>query len=306
MVSLNQPVNDDKITDISFYLQLIERLRNESGSLKTNTKLATHPYLQAAKEGQLSLAQRRAFVGEQYTIQYSDACSFAVLAGHTNFRPKSLSVASVPSPSPPTTIDERDNSEPNIFRFLLGGEIYASKLLLDHAKSVGFDSEDEGDLRRYPVTAKAQAYPSYWARIALAGNRGAGAAVSKHHFIRIREFSFILDSYIIAISSRTFVTLLVILQKACAVNFPAWGKMCSDLLEALRNRPEYGYSTMSDDDASTALAFVDFFACPIEKLDEMAASTMLKGNVSYEDVVTEVRLLQEYEILFWDSIYEAS
>jgi len=267
MASLNQPVDDDKI-GISFYLQLIERLRNESCSLKTNTKLATHPYLQAAKEGQLSLAQRRAFVGEQYSIQYSDACSFAVLAGHTNFRPKSLSVASVPSPSPPTTINERDNSEPNIFRFLLGGEIYASKLLLDHAKSVGFDSEDEDDLRRYPVTAKAQAYPSYWARIALAGNRGAGAA-------------------------------------ACAVNFPAWGKMCSDLLEALRNRPEYGYSTMSDDEASTALAFVNFFACPIEKLDEMAASTMLKGNVSYEDVVTEVRLLQEYEILFWDSIYDA-
>lgn len=183
MASLNQPVDYDKSTrDISFYLHLIERLRNESCSLKTNTKLATHPYLKAAKEGKLSLAQRRAFVGEQYSIQYSDACSFAVLAGHTNFRPRSLSVA-----SPPTSITESEKSQPDIFQFLLGGEIYASKLLLDHAKSVGLDSEDEGDLRRYPVTAKAQAYPSYWARIALTGNRGAGAAVSDH-IIRIRNW----------------------------------------------------------------------------------------------------------------------
>jgi hypothetical protein len=81
--------------------------------------------------------------------------------------------------------------------------------------------------------------------------------------------------------------------------------MCSDLLNALQNQPEYGYSTMGDDDASTSLAFVKFFASPIEKLDEMAAIVMMEENVSYEDVVTEVRLLQEYEILFWDSIYDA-
>lgn len=173
---------------ISFYLEILDRLRNEGFNLETNEKLAIHPYLIAAKEGTLSLAQRRAFVGEQYSVQYSDACSFAKLAGHENFRPKSLSVASVPSA--PTTIitnegssekssnDENNEIQPDLFQFLLGGEVYASKLLLDHAKSVGFENEDEGDLRRYTVTAKAQAYPSYWARIALAGNRGAGAAVS--------------------------------------------------------------------------------------------------------------------------------
>ena len=64
--------------------------------------------------------------------------------------------------------------------------------------------------------------------------------------------------------------------------------MCADLLDALQNQSEYGYSAMSDDDASTSLAFVNFFASPIEKLDEMAAIVMMEENISYEDVVTEV------------------
>ena len=89
------------------------------------------------------------------------------------------------------------------------------------------------------------------------------------------------------------------------MNFPAWGRMCAELLEALRSRPEYGYSTMSDDEASSSLAFINFFANPIEQLDEMAATIMMEENVSFEDVVTTVRLLQDYEIFFWDAIFDA-
>ncbi len=269
MTIQNQTEETNQERDLSFYLGMLERLRTESFNLKTNEALATHPYLTAAKEGNLTLAQRRAFVGEQYAIQYSDACSFALLAGHENFRPPSLSAASVPeAPTNSKKEDSSSDSLPDIFQFLLGGEIYASQLLLDHAKSVGFDDGEEG-LRKFPVTARGQAYPSYWARIALAGKRGAGAA-------------------------------------ACAVNFPAWGKMCSELSEALRSRPEYGYNAMEDDEASSSLAFIDFFGTPIEKLDEMAAAVMMQESASYSDVVTEVRLLQEYEILFWDSLYKAS
>lgn len=267
--------HDDGNKDIPFYIKMLDRLRKETFNLDTNKALATHPYLLAAKDGTLTLASRQAFVGEQYAIQYSDACSFAHLAGHEDFRPKSLSEASVP-PAKIKTIrshnGKQENVEtkttlPDIFQFLLGGEIYASKLLLDHAKSVGLESE-ENDLEMYPITARGQAYPSYWSRIALAGNRGAGAA-------------------------------------ACAVNFPAWGKMCAELSEALRNRPEYGYASMSDDEASMSLAFINFFADPIEKLDEMAAMVMMEENVSYEEVVTKVRLLQAYEIMFWDSLFDA-
>lgn len=272
MTTLNQTDDDNTNRDLYFYLAMLERLRIESFNLETNEKLATHPYLIAAKEGKLTLAQRRAFVGEQYAIQHSDACSFARLAGHEDFRPKSLSGTSVPpavvvGSDKPNDDDGKDETIPDIFQFLLGGEIYASQLLLNHAKSVGYESEED-DLRRYPVTARGQAYPSYWARIALAGNRGAGAA-------------------------------------ACAVNFPAWGKMCAELSESLRSRPEYGYAAMGNDEASTSLAFVNFFATPIEKLDEMAATVMMEGNVSYDEVVTEVRLLQAYEILFWDALYDA-
>eukprot|EP00536_Pseudo-nitzschia_multiseries_P000728 jgi/Psemu1/282532/fgenesh1_pg.9_\ len=256
---------DDGSRNISFYLEMLERLRSESFNLETNKALATHPYLTAAKEGKLTLAQRRAFVGEQYAIQYSDACSFARLAGHDGFRPESLCVATVPPPK--NCEDSNDETLPDIFQFLLGGEIYASQLLLDHAQSLGSEN-DEILLRNYPITARGQAYPSYWARIALAGNRGAGAA-------------------------------------ACAVNFPAWGTMCADLSEALRNRPEYGYDSMSEEEASAALAFINFFGTPIENLDDMAATVMMKEKVSYEEVVTEVRLLQAYEILFWDSVYDS-
>mmetsp|Transcript_8301 Transcript_8301/g.20512 ORF Transcript_8301/g.20512 Transcript_8301/m.20512 type:complete len:260 (-) Transcript_8301:4966-5745(-) len=258
MTTQNESIDSKK--RLSFYLQMLERLRTESFNLETNEKLATHPYLTAAKEGKLTLAQRRAFAGEQYAIQYSDACSFASLAGHDLFRPESLCVARVPPP-------KNDEPVPDIFQFLLGGEVYASQLLLDHAKSLSFE-KGEISLRNYPITARAQAYPSYWARIALAGNRGAGAA-------------------------------------ACAVNFPAWGSMCAELSDALRSRPEYSYDSMSEEEASTALAFITFFGTPIENLDEMAASVMMKENVSYDDIVTEVRLLQSYEILFWDSVYDA-
>lgn len=252
----NTTDNTNQKRDLSFYLQLLEQIRTEKFNQTTNEALANHPYLVAAKEGKLTLAQRRAFVGEQYAIQYSDACSFARLAGHDNFRPASLAVASVPEAN-------NESNETDLFQFLLGGELYASKLLLAYAKSVGIGEED---LKQFPVTAKGQAYPSYWARLALARNRGAGAA-------------------------------------ACAVNFPAWGKMCAELSQSLKSRPEYGYEAMPEKEVSEALAFVDFFGSPIENLDEMAARVMMEENVSYEDIVTEVRLLQEYEILFWDSVY---
>ena len=246
--------------DVSHYLKILDRLRNEPFNEATNLTLASHPYLVAAKEGKLTLQQRQAFVGEQYAIQYSDACSFATLAGHDRFQPATLSEAKVPDP-----VQQKDRTTvPDLFQFLLGGEIYASKLLLDHAKTVGMDTE--AALQNYPVTAQAQGYPSYWARLALSKNRGAGAA-------------------------------------ACATNFPAWGKMCKELSEALKTRPEYGYA--DDPQVQTSLAFIDFFATPIENLDEMASAVMQQEQTSYEDVVTAVRLLQEYEVMFWDAIYEA-
>ena len=70
----------------------------------------------------------------------------------------------------------------------------------------------------------------------------------------------------------------------------------------MKTRPEYGY--VEDPQVAKSLAFIDFFATPIDNLDEMAAAVMQQEKTSYEDVVLAVRLLQEYEVMFWDAIYE--
>ena len=247
-------------------IEIIQRLRNEPFNKDTELKLQSHPYLMAAEDGSLTLSQRQAFAREQYFVQLSDARSFAVLAGHDNFVTTSLAGASVPEP-----IEQYDNNteEIDLFQFLLGGEVYAASLLLAYAKSVGLDENALRMPRKsgYQLSPKSQAYPSYWARLALSGKkkgRAAGAA-------------------------------------ACAVNFPAWGKMCHRLLEALGvTGNNYTYEGMEDE----RLAFIKFFATPIERLDKMAADIIDKEGVPYEDLVEHVRLLQEYEIMFWDGIFE--
>eukprot|EP00579_Thalassiosira_antarctica_P000194 CAMPEP_0201867938 /NCGR_PEP_ID=MMETSP0902-20130614/2020_1 /ASSEMBLY_ACC=CAM_ASM_000551 /TAXON_ID=420261 /ORGANISM="Thalassiosira antarctica, Strain CCMP982" /LENGTH=243 /DNA_ID=CAMNT_0048393207 /DNA_START=108 /DNA_END=839 /DNA_ORIENTATION=+ len=238
-------------------IQIIHKLREESFNKETERRLQSHPYLKAAEDGTLTLPQRQAFVREQYSIQLSDATSFAFLAGHRDFAPSSLTGITVPEQ--PTASSGSPQEVDDLFQFLLGGEVYASSLLLAYAKAVGLD---EKALRSSDRCCKAQAYPSYWARLALSGQRAAAAA-------------------------------------ACAVNFPAWGAMCGSLLESLGGG-NYNYAGVDDE----GLAFIKFFATPIEELDRMAASIIDKEGVSYEDLVEPVRLLQEYEIMFWDAIFE--
>lgn len=227
-------------------LQMLERLRQEPFNVETERKLEQHKYIEAAEHGALSIGQLRAFAHEQFSIQRSDAISFASLAGHVGFHPLTLTGTKPP-----------EGNADDLFHFLLGGEIYASSLLLQHAKSLGIETEE--CLGSYACSAKAQGYPSYWARLALANQRAAGAA-------------------------------------ACAVNFPAWGRMCGKLADALKDKYE-----MNEE----SLAFIQFFASPIENLDAMAAKVMDDANVSYEELLEPVRLLQAYEVLFWDACYEA-
>lgn len=243
-------------------MEIIQKLRNEQFNIETTQILTSHPYLIAAKNGSLTLAQRRAFVQQQYHIQLSDAKSFAVLAGHFDFNPKKLTDATVPNESN----DDTSSSVPNLFQFLLGGEIYASALLL---KCASFLNQTEIDLQTSPMDAKAQGYPSYWARLALSKSKAAGAA-------------------------------------ACAVNFPVWGHMCHMLHDALLENQVYGYRNDNDgSDTVEGLEFIKFFATPIDNLDEMAADIIEKENVSYDKLIQHVRMLQEYEVLFWDACYEA-
>mmetsp|Transcript_22650 Transcript_22650/g.31623 ORF Transcript_22650/g.31623 Transcript_22650/m.31623 type:complete len:259 (+) Transcript_22650:125-901(+) len=252
-------------------LEILQKLREEHFNKETERLLESHPYLKAAKDGTLTLSQRRAFAREQYSIQLSDATSFAFLAGHKTFSPATLAGAKVPDPvKSSASSKEESGTTADLFQFLLGGEVYAAPLLLAYAKSVGLDGEaslqqsSNVNSDQYLISAKAQAYPSYWARLALSGQRAAGAA-------------------------------------ACAVNFPAWGDMCRRLSEALSSNSEYGYTDGANDEG---LAFINFFASPIEDLDLMAAAIIEEEGTSYEELVEPVRLLQEYEIMFWDAIFE--
>jgi hypothetical protein len=238
---------------------ILDRLKTETFNQETERLLANHPYLKAAEKGLLTIGQRRAFAQEQYAIQLSDATSFARLAGHSDFTPSSLSNVKTPEP----IITPADGST-DLFQFLLGGEVFASSLLLDYATGVGLD---ERDLSSYQPCHKAQLYPTYWSHMSLSNKRAAGAA-------------------------------------ACAVNFTAWGGMCRRLYEALR-KPELNYGYISDEnEIDSGLAFVNFFATPIDGLDQMAAAIIEEENASYEDIVEHVKMLQKYEVMFWDSIFE--
>ena len=269
-------------------LALIARLRKEDFNRITEEKLASHPYLQAAKTDSLTPAQKEAFAVEQYAIQRSDAISFAHLAGHGHFQPKSLASAVVPTD--PEVVypklyhnnnKDKDCYYPDLFQFLLGGEVYAASLLLDHARLfLGMDGEEDLRRRRRQTSPMAQAYASYWARLALNHQRAAGAA-------------------------------------ACAVNFPAWGRMCQQLCIAYRNNNN---NKLEKEEWDKALAFIQFFATPIDNLDEMAAAIIMQeynddddnaassanSILSYEEIAEHVRQLQGCELMFWDACYSAS
>jgi 16S rRNA C1402 (ribose-2'-O) methylase RsmI len=69
-------------------------------------------------------------------------------------------------------------------------------------------------------------------------------------------------------------------------------------LDALKNKDAYEH----DDEG---LAFIKFFATPIEDLDLMAAKFIEEeDDVYYEKLKRTVRLLQHYEIMFWDAIFQ--
>uniref|UniRef100_A0A7S1X350 Thiaminase-2/PQQC domain-containing protein n=1 Tax=Tetraselmis chuii TaxID=63592 RepID=A0A7S1X350_9CHLO len=86
---------------------------------------------------------------------------------------------------------------------------------------------------------------------------------------------------------------------ACAVNFPCWGAQCRRLHTALLTiNGSHGPCVAED------VAFLDFFATPLDGLDEMAAACLQEDDeVRVDDVTTAVRLLQACEVMFWDSVY---
>ena len=87
---------------------------------------------------------------------------------------------------------------------------------------------------------------------------------------------------------------------AYLVNFPAWGQTCGRLSRALQAR----YGLREPD-----VAFFDLFASPVAGFEEQALAVIEHGldyGVDPRLVRRAARLLQSYELLFWDTLHAAS
>jgi pyrroloquinoline quinone (PQQ) biosynthesis protein C len=86
---------------------------------------------------------------------------------------------------------------------------------------------------------------------------------------------------------------------AYVVNFRAWGENCARLARSLRRR--YGLG-------GEQVAFLELFADPAPEFEERALVVIDAGlarGVPERLVRRAPRLLQGYEVLFWDTLHEA-
>jgi thiaminase len=87
---------------------------------------------------------------------------------------------------------------------------------------------------------------------------------------------------------------------AYLINFPAWGEMCGRMSRALQRR--YGFGAAD-------VAFFDHFATPPPNAEADALAVIEGGLAAGADpllVRRAVRLLQGYELMFWDTLHAAS
>ncbi len=87
---------------------------------------------------------------------------------------------------------------------------------------------------------------------------------------------------------------------AFLVNLPAWGSSCARMSAALKGK--YGLS-------SEAVAFFDLFAAPAPEFEADSLRIIQDGldrGVDPRGVARAARLIQAYELMYWDTLYEAS
>jgi thiaminase len=87
---------------------------------------------------------------------------------------------------------------------------------------------------------------------------------------------------------------------AYLVNFPAWGENCGRLSRILKER--FGL-------AQTAVVFFDLFASPPATFEANALSVIQQGldrGTEPRLIQRAARLLQAYELMYWDTLYKTS
>jgi thiaminase len=147
-VLANEPEAAHNRDSVSQARHLIEQLRAELAPV--DQQIANAPYLTALEHHQVSLANLRAFAGEQYNILRSDLRSDAAMVSRFGTQPHGA-----------------------FFLDLVNGEAQARGLLLDFAHALGMT---EQDLQAYPPRPRAQTYPSYAAWLGFFGSESDIAA----------------------------------------------------------------------------------------------------------------------------------
>ena len=87
---------------------------------------------------------------------------------------------------------------------------------------------------------------------------------------------------------------------AYLVNFPAWGQNCGRLSHILKTR--FGLN-------ENEVAFFDLFAAPPATFEGNALSVIQQGldrGTEPRLIQRAARLLQAYELMYWDTLYSAS
>ncbi len=83
---------------------------------------------------------------------------------------------------------------------------------------------------------------------------------------------------------------------AMLTNFAAFGEYCAAIAQGLRDH--YGFD-------EEARAFFDFFGTPAPELEQQGLAAVQAGldaGVSFDRAVEYVRLLQGYELMFWNTL----
>ncbi len=87
---------------------------------------------------------------------------------------------------------------------------------------------------------------------------------------------------------------------AFLVNLPAWGSSCARMSAALEGK--FGLSP-------EVVAFFDLFAAPAPEFEAGSLRIIQDGldrDVDPRGVARAARLIQTYELMYWDTLYEAS
>ena len=87
---------------------------------------------------------------------------------------------------------------------------------------------------------------------------------------------------------------------AFLVNLPAWGSNCHRMSTALKVK--YGLS-------AEEVLFFDLFASPAPELEDDSLRVIQDGldrGLDPQGVARAARLVQAYELMYWDALYEAS